>query len=730
MAAERTLTRRAGWSERLQEQVRTPSGTAVLALSGLLLVSVAVRIWLSHAITSPWIMVDELLYSEMAKSFASSGHFLIRDAPTSLNNVVYPALISPAWLAHPMGTTYGLAKAINVVVMTSAAIPLYLWARRLVAPAYALVAVVLTLLMPSFIYTGMLMTENAFLPAFVLAAFLLGLVLERPTLLRQLAALAAILLAIGIRFQGLVLLLVLPTAILLKTIFELRAEPRPQPWRFLWAELRRYWISLALLTGGALLYVAFQAARGHPLRGGLGSYDVIVGKGYTFDAARHWVLLHFAELGFSVGMLPASAFLVLLGLGFMRGGTRSEAERAFLAVTTAAVPWIVVEVAVFASRFSLRIEDRYMFFLAPLLFLAFALWLDRGMPRPLVLAAVAGAIPAALLFFLPLGSLLNVSIYSDTFGLIPLLRLANGVSGGISEARNLMLAGGVAAAVAFVLWPRKGVPEVVFPASVAAFLVLASYPIVGTLRDYSRNLRDSAGLHESPSWIDGRLGTDGNASFLLGTTSETWPETLSLWQQELWNRSVGPVYNLSTPEPAGGPETPVGVAPQTGLIVSKLTGQAVRAPYVVSNLSFGLVGRLIAAHPPFALYRTSGPLRVAEARSGIYGDGWAGADAAYTRFVASRPGRLAVTLSRRAWRGRDVPGHARVQLISLQGAHAEKAVTTRAWTLHSGGSHTFTLATPSTPFTVTVHVDPTFSPSQFGLPDTRQLGAQVTFSPR
>jgi hypothetical protein len=270
---------------------------------------------------------------------------------------------------------------------------------------------------------------------------------------------------------------------------------------------------------------------------------------------------------------------------------------------------------------------------------------------------------------------------------------------------------------------------VVFPVALAAFLVLASYPIVGTLRDYSRNLRDTAGLHQSPSWLDTRLGTDRSTSFLLGTTNETWPETLSLWQQEFWNRSVGPVYNLSTPEPAGGPETPVGVAPGNGLIVSKLTGQAVRAPYVVSNVSFSLVGRLIAAHPPFALYRTNGPLRVAEAQSGIYGDGWMGADAAYTRFVAKPPGRMAVTLSRTAWRGPDVPGHARVQLIPLRGARAGQAVATRNLTLHSGGSHAFTVATPSTPFTVTVHVEPTFSPSQFGQADTRQLGAQVHFEP-
>src|SRR5712691_5518154 len=119
--------------------------------------------------------------------------------------------------------------------------------------------------MPSFIYTGMLMTENAFLPAFVLAAFAFALALERPTLLRQLFAFGTILLATAIRYQGLVLLLVLPTAILLKVVLELRAAPRPRPLRFLGAEIRRYWISAALLAGAAGLYLLLELARGRGL---------------------------------------------------------------------------------------------------------------------------------------------------------------------------------------------------------------------------------------------------------------------------------------------------------------------------------------------------------------------------------------------------------------------------------------------------------------------------------
>ena len=729
MAVERSLPRRAGLAARVQPLTHISARSAVLVLAGLLLIAAGVRLWLAREITTPWIMIDELLYSEMAKSFASSGDFLVRDAPTGLNSVVYPALISPAWLAHPMGTTYGLAKAINVLLMTATGIPLYLWARRLVAPAFALLAVLLTLLMPSFIYTGMLMTENAFLPAFVLATFAMALALERPTLLRQLVTFAAILLAVAIRYQGLVLLLVLPLAIVLKAVFEVRAGSRPRSWRSVWVELRRYWISFALLAGGALLYIGLQAARGHTLSGSLGSYQVIAGHGYSVGEVRHWTLLHFAEIGFSVGMLPASAFLLLVGLAFVRGGTRSPAERAFLAVTTAAVPLVVIEVAAFASRFSFRIEDRYMFFLAPLLFLAFALWLDRGIPRPAGLAVAAGVIPAALLFAIPFATLLNVSIYSDTFGLIPVLRLSTLLSG-VSEARRVLLIGGFAAAAIFVLWPRRAWPQLVLPAAVAAFLVLSSYPVVGALRDYSRNLRATAGLQERPSWIDARLGRGAQASFLLGTSNDTWPETLSLWQQEFWNRQLGPVYNLSTPEPAGGPETPVGVAPQTGLVVSKLTGQPVTAPYVVSNRSFVLDGKLIAERPPFGLYRTTGPLRVAESQAGIYADRWMGADASYTRFVRSRPAQLIVALSRKIWIGPDKPVHARVQLIPLEGPRASQPVVTRRATLSGHGAHAFAIPTPRSPFTVTVHIDPTSSPSQFGYADTRQLGAQVVFSPR
>lgn len=365
-----------------------------------------------------------------------------------------------------------------------------------------------------------------------------------------------------------------------------------------------------------------------------------------------------------------------------------------------------------------------MFFLAPLLFLALVLWLDRGLPRPLLFTLPAAAIPAALLFALPLATLLNVSILSDTFGLIPFLRLSERfVPGGVAEARHFMLAGGIAAGILFVLWPRNRWPELLFPAAVAAFLVLSSYSVEGAIRDFSRSLKDSAGTIGSPSWVDERLGSNGNATFLLGTTTEIFPETLDLWQTQFWNRSLHSVYNLSTPEPAGGPETAARVDPSTGLILATASGKPLKAGNIISSLPFGLDGRLIAARPPFALYRTHGPLRVAQETTGVYGDGWMGADAGFAQFAVQRRGRITLTLSRTAWGGPDVPGHATIDLTTADG----KPLAIRKWVLHSGRARSFTLRTQPRPFRVTVHIAPTFSPSQFGQTDTRQLGAQVAF---
>ena len=65
--------------------------------------------------------------------------------------------------------------------MSLAAVPAYLLARRVVGQWPALLAALLTVAVPSMVYTATVMTENAYYPVFLLAALVLVLLLERPS---------------------------------------------------------------------------------------------------------------------------------------------------------------------------------------------------------------------------------------------------------------------------------------------------------------------------------------------------------------------------------------------------------------------------------------------------------------------------------------------------------------------------------------------------------------------
>jgi hypothetical protein len=705
------------------------SAAAPVALVVMMLASVIARVWLARAVKTPWILVDEFLYSEQAKSFAESGHYAIRGAEGTIVSYLYPALISPAWLADSMRTTYGLAKAINAVLMTLAAIPVYFWSIRLAPRRYALVAVGLTLLLPTLFYTGELMTENAFFPAFVTATFAIALALERPTLPRQALMLVALLVTVAVRFQGLVLFAVLPTALLLKLIFDLRGREGVQRRRVVRETVLPWWPTAAALAVAGGAYAVYKHRQGVSLSSGLGAYQVVTGGHYSLHEGARWTLYHVAELPLVFGFIPACAFLVLLGIALLWPSTMSAAERSFVAVTAGATIWLVPEVGVFASRYSFRIEERNMFALAPLFLLALALWLARGAPRPPFVTIVAVVLPAALLVTLPLVRLLNPSIFSDTFGLIPLLRLSERFSGGVPLVKKLLLAGGVAAGLLFAFTPRRLATPVLCGA-VAVFFLLTSYSVHGAIRDYARSLAGGTGVLDNPTWVDDRAG-GREVSVLYGHASDTFQEAVALWETEFWNRRVARVYTFGPAEPVGLAETPVSVVPATGRLIvttpnASLQRELVGTRAFVTDPGTDLAGSLSGVNGPLALHSVAPPPRVASLVSGVYPDGWMGADAEYVRYTSPRGrGTVEVTLSRKAWPFQDVPGRVRIDLV-----RGPRVLETKRWVIHSRATRRFSFPAPRAPFQVRVHIDPTFSPSQFGQPDTRQLGAQVLFAYR
>jgi hypothetical protein len=611
LASEQTAQQGEFPEERFEVVRRDQARWALFALVGVVAVATIVQLWLASRIVTPWILIDELIYSDLARSVGDTGTFRVRGEPIPWSNFGYVVLIAPAWLVtEAQSTAYALAKTINVGLGVLALVLVYIWARRLTTTGYAALAVGLTALMPSLLYAGMLMSENGFLPAFLLATLATALALERPTLWRQTLAFAAIGLACFIRVQGVVLFAVLPAAVLLASVLEARVTTAGTRLRAGMQYLARFWPSAAALVLLALAYVAVKAAQGRPLSTGLGGYQVVAEADYTLDDATRWLFRSLADLSLASGMFPVAALIVLVGLSLLRGEP-GKAERAFLATSVAAIAAIAIQVSLFSSSFAFRIEERNMFCVFPLLFIALALWLQRGAPRrPWPLAALAAAAPAAAVAFaLPLRELLGIGILSDTFGLIPLLRLSQLLSGGIGDVEVLLTLSAVASALVFFLIPAR--LTALLPLSMAVFFVLSSYAVHGSIRDYAANLQ-AATSFGNRSWIDRAVGGNQPVDYFYGAGGDAGKEASTLWQAEFWNTSLDDVYN-------------VGIAPPYPLIevsapLDRRNGrfQAAVPPdrFVVAAERLGIAGSVVSRNGQLALYRIDPPARVRMTRPG------------------------------------------------------------------------------------------------------------------
>jgi hypothetical protein len=254
---------------------------------------------------------------------------------------------------------------------------------------------------------------------------------------------------------------------------------------------------------------------------------------------------------------------------------------------------------------------------------------------------------------------------------------------------------------------------------IAVFLAVSTRIVVGSQRSQAIAAHDAPGV-VNEQWVDDAVPEGKTAGLLF--TSEFSSDAHPLWQTEIWNRSVQRVFYFGATDFAGFPGYDVTASPTGELLGAKATGPLAAVDYMVTAPTIQLAGSRVEAAGRFVLYRISHPVRLSVGTEGLYSDGWTGPDATYTRYV---PGArtIRVDLSRVGWTGPDVPGSVRVELVKK-----DKVVAQRAWVAHAGGTRTFTFRAPSAPFSVRVRVNPTFSPVQFGLGDTRQLGVQASFT--
>ncbi|MGI9659599.1 MAG: hypothetical protein ACR2OD_11870, partial [Gaiellaceae bacterium] len=413
------LSSRTGFGGSLRRSRAVEVG-ALLIVFGTAL---GVRVWLGGKILAPWIYSDEITYSRLAETFASSGLASGLDESWSvLGAFGYPLVVSPAWLTDSSVTSYAIAKGINVGLMTLAAFFVYLMARRLLAWPWALLAAVLSLALPFYTYATALMTENAFFPVFILGMFAIILALEKPTLTRQALVALAVVVAFATRVQGFVLAGIALTSVLLCAVHEASAEQSGGRLQWIIKSIARFKLWLVLAPALALGYVAIKLAQGDSLGSAFGAYSVTTNLGeYSVRDSARWILFTFAELSVSVGLVPIAALIVLFVLAFRGRDFLARRQRIFVFATGSAVAWLVVQVGVFSSRFAFDQvpQERSVAYVVPLLMVATVVWIERGLPRPAVATALALAVPAITVIAPPLERMLPFT-GNHAFGLFSL----------------------------------------------------------------------------------------------------------------------------------------------------------------------------------------------------------------------------------------------------------------------------------------------------------------------
>jgi Dolichyl-phosphate-mannose-protein mannosyltransferase len=595
----------------VRAEARAPARSLVRAvpiwawLTTIVAVSALVRFVVALRIEAPWIMVDELVYSELARGIAEGNGYSIRGATTYDFGFVYPLVIAPAYaLFDSLPRAYEAVKAINAIVISLAALPAYFLARRVVPSGLAVLAALLAVALPSLAYVGQVMTENLFYPLFLCVVLLLVRALEQPTAGRQLALLALCAVAFLARAQALAFF---PAAAL--------APVLTGTWR-------SFRVLYGTLGGVALLALAAPLVRGDSPLSLLGAYAVTGEHRYDLAEVGRWVLYHVAELDLYVGVVPFAALLVLLALWKRLPRTL----RPFLAATASLSVFFLLEVSAFASLPSVaRIEERNLFYLAPLLLIALLVWIDQGLPRPALAAGVAAVLGAALPGVIPYERLIGVPSMSETLMLLPLWRAHERWAIALDDLAALVVVLAVLAAIAFLVVPRR--LALVLPLGVLAFFLAVARPISARM-EYAALGALAEGMNmPHKDWVDRAVAGRGEVAVLwTGNTSR-----FAVWQNEMFSRSVGPIYYVNEPMGGGLPQTAARVRADGRVNVA---GGPIDADFVLTDGSLTPAGQLVAADEGRGvyLYDVGGQLRAQSRVTGLHpNDTWSGPTVTYRR---------------------------------------------------------------------------------------------------
>lgn len=576
-----------------------------------------------------FVMSDELYYERLAISVAQTGSLLPRIHGELVSNVnqLYPVLLSTMYGSGNVPASLAGAHRLNAFVIATAAIPVYLLARRVgIGTILSVAAGALAVAVPWIVLASFLLTEVVAYPAFCWALLALVHAVERKAWPWDLVALLAITFAVLARTQFLVLLAVLAAAVLADAALTGRV-------RTLWSTRR----PLALVYAVLLVVVLGAYATGNGSRL-LGSYSVTA-RGLRLDLELlELTFAHVATIALGLAVLP-----FVVGVGWLVDRIRPSAasvERAFALVGAASLVLLSLQVGSFTQRFGFGlVKERYLFYVVPIVLVALAAAIgSRTWPRRWALA-VPAVVAAVGFTWMPVTRYEKLNV--DT----PVAALNDGLLDlATSETwARVMLLLLTAVVLQALLLARAVLPWRAVAAAVGA-VALVALPLE-TVYAFERLFRVN-GTNGLPitldqgvvfSWIDRNVGPTGRVTvFKYPVLGADWFAGQAYWWDvEFWNESaIRTAADMSLLD-----------TKHWSTLFDERTGAAVDVPATQfalqhgTDVRFRLAGTVRVFDRDAYLYEMERPWRATWVANDIWPDGFTREDTPATISVFPEPGQ-------------------------------------------------------------------------------------------
>jgi hypothetical protein len=503
---------------------------------------------------------------------------------------------------------------LNALIMASTAIPAYLLTRELVDSRLAgyLVAA-LSVAIPWMTLSMSFMSEVAAYPAFVWAMLAMQRALAKPSDGRDVVALIAIALAFFGRSQFALLgPVMLVSAVVHALAYRDRGGSQARSLRARLAGLLRAHRVLFGASALAGLVIVVLSLRGSATTSLLGAYGAPAAgpllppqTGYTARQSLAYLAVEIAVLPFVLAVAWTFASLIR---------TASKRAHAYASLCLVLVPAYTYEIASFTVRYA-GTPDRYIFYLAPVFFVASAACLVQGrITWPFVL-------PSALFFAWMVSGTPIVAqeptILSPGIGFHKVLagqtaRLGDLLGMPTLGAHDLAAALAIPAGalIAAALW-RQLAPRLVLVAILGAAGAVCTANTAWTFRALlSHQGVPSDAFLVQRDWIDDHTPGNAKVGVLLASLGDPGPTTTSWYDTSFWNKRINGAYHTEgEPFFDQGFKHVIDVNPRSGAIegLEPTTHLVMKSALPIGDCRFRLAhATLVTATFGMDLLRTGG----------------------------------------------------------------------------------------------------------------------------